>query len=141
MTFPSHRRPTTHLSADSSLPPRPPKSNRSPPPNTDNWILGPYRTRVALLAAGRKECRQGFSGTLKPTRNSCEYPSKHCIIFFSPLPSHPSLPLTPPPPRTLVCVRCISMAFLNQESLSHSASRLLCVLARFAVHCCVSKLY
>lgn len=42
---------------------------------------------------------------------------------------------------TLVSVCCISMAFLNEESLSHSASCLLCVLARFAVHCCVSKLY
>lgn len=100
------------------------------PPNFDNWILGSYRTRVALLAAGSKECRQGFSGTLKHTRNSCEYPSKHCII-----------PPPHTPPQTLACVRCISMAFFNQESLSHSASRLLCVLARFAVHCCVSKLY
>lgn len=111
------------LSATHHLPhsPRPRNLIVAPPhpSNFDNWILGSYRTCVALLAAGSKECRQGFSGMLKHTQNSCEYPSKHCI--------------TPP--------RCISMAFFNQESLSHSASCSLCVLARFAVHCCVSKLY
>lgn len=35
----------------------------------------------------------------------------------------------------------VLMAFLNWESLSHSASCSLRFLACFAVHCCVSKLY